>query len=202
MSEAEDLILKIIFLGASTVGKTSIFLQYFKKEFKSALTTIGVDFKPKYFKFDGKKIKVNYIDTAGQEKFKSISQNYLKGADGVILVFDLTKKDTLNLINYWEDYININGKTNISKILFGNKKDLADEREVTYEEGKNLAKKLNCDYYEGSAKTGENIEFIMNEIARITYFEFKKTEDNRHSLRISSSGTIEMEPQKKKCCKK
>ena len=108
----------------------------------------------------------------------------------------------MNLINYWEDYINNNGKTNISKILFGNKKDLTDEREVTYEEGKNLAKKLNCDYYEGSAKTGENIEFIMNEIARITYFEFKKTEDNRHSLRISSSGTIEMEPQKKKCCKK
>ena len=182
MSEAEDLILKIIFLGASTVGKTSIFLQYFK--------------------FDGKKIKVNYIDTAGQEKFKSISQNYLKGADGVILVFDLTKKDTLNLINYWEDYINNNGKTNISKILFGNKKDLADEREITYEEGKNLAKKLNCDYYEGSAKTGENIEFIMNEISRITYFEFKKTEDNRHSLRISSSGTIKIKKKKKKCCKK
>jgi len=202
---SEDVILKIIILGASTVGKTSIFLRYFNNEFShGTLTTLGVDFKTKFFKFEDKKLKINYIDTAGQEKFKSISENYLKGTDGVILVFDLTNKETLDLVNYWADCIKKNNRDNIGLILFGNKSDLENDRDVTYEEGKNLADKLKCLYYEGSAKTGENIEFVMNEIARISYFEWKKTAENRMSIRLSSVASIEEEKinnKKKFCCK-
>ena len=202
---SEDVILKIIILGASTVGKTSIFLRYFNNEFShGTLTTLGVDFKTKFFKFEDKKLKINYIDTAGQEKFKSISENYLKGTDGVILVFDLTNKETLDLVNYWADCIKKNNRDNIGLILFGNKLDLENDRDVTYEEGKNLADKLKCLYYEGSAKTGENIEFVMNEIAKIAYFEWKKTEENRMSIRLSSAASIEEEKidnKKKFCCK-
>jgi len=202
---SEDIILKIIILGASTVGKTSIFLRYFNNEFShGTLTTLGVDFKTKFFKFEDKKLKINYIDTAGQEKFKSISENYLKGTDGVILVFDLTNKETLDLVNYWADCIKKNNRDNIGLILFGNKSDLENDRDVTYEEGKNLADKLKCQYYEGSAKTGENIEFVMNEIAKISYFEWKKTAENRMSIRLSSVASIEEEKinnKKKFCCK-
>ena len=202
---SEDVILKIIILGASTVGKTSIFLRYFNNEFShGTLTTLGVDFKTKFFKFEDKKLKINYIDTAGQEKFKSISENYLKGTDGVILVFDLTNKETLDLVNYWADCIKKNNRDNIGLILFGNKSDLENDRDVTYEEGKNLADKLKCLYYEGSAKTGENIEFVMNEIAKISYFEWKKTKENRMSIRLSSAASIEEEKidnKKKFCCK-
>ena len=202
---SEDVILKIIILGASTVGKTSIFLRYFNNEFShGTLTTLGVDFKTKFFKFEDKKLKINYIDTAGQEKFKSISENYLKGTDGVILVFDLTNKETLDLVNYWADCIKKNNRDNIGLILFGNKSDLENDRDVTYEEGKNLADKLKCLYYEGSAKTGENIEFVMNEIAKISYFEWKKTKENRMSIRLSSVASIEEEKinnKKKFCCK-
>jgi len=202
---SEDVILKIIILGASTVGKTSIFLRYFNNEFShGTLTTLGVDFKTKFFKFEDKKLKINYIDTAGQEKFKSISENYLKGTDGVILVFDLTNKETLDLVNYWADCIKKNNRDNIGLILFGNKSDLENDRDVTYEEGKNLADKLKCLYYEGSAKTGENIEFVMNEIAKISYFEWKKTAENRMSIRLSSVASIEEEKinnKKKFCCK-
>ena len=202
---SEDVILKIIILGASTVGKTSIFLRYFNNEFShGTLTTLGVDFKTKFFKFEDKKLKINYIDTAGQEKFKSISENYLKGTDGVILVFDLTNKETLDLVNYWADCIKKNNRDNIGLILFGNKSDLENDRNVTYEEGKNLADKLKCLYYEGSAKTGENIEFVMNEIAKISYFEWKKTAENRMSIRLSSVASIEEEKidnKKKFCCK-
>ena len=202
---SEDVILKIIILGASTVGKTSIFLRYFNNEFShGTLTTLGVDFKTKFFKFEDKKLKINYIDTAGQEKFKSISENYLKGTDGVILVFDLTNKETLDLVNYWADCIKKNNRDNIGIILFGNKSDLENDRDVTYEEGKNLADKLKCLYYEGSAKTGENIEFVMNEIAKISYFEWKKTKENRMSIRLSSAASIEEEKidnKKKFCCK-
>ena len=202
---SEDVTLKVIILGASTVGKTSIFLRYFNNEFShGTLTTLGVDFKTKFFKFENKKLKINYIDTAGQEKFKSISENYLKGTDGVILVFDLTNKETLDLVNFWADCIKKNNRDNIGMILFGNKSDLENDRDVTYEEGKNLADKLGCQYYEGSAMNGDNVEFVMNEIAKISYNEWKKTAENRMSIRLSSAASIEVEKiitKKKFCCK-
>ena len=198
----EDVSLKIIILGASTVGKTTIFLRYFHQDHTQVLSTMGIDFKTKFFKFDDKKMKINYIDTAGQEKFKSISENYLKGTDGVILVFDLTNKETFDLVTYWHECMKKNNKSNISKILFGNKKDLEDKREVTYEEGKELANSIGCDYYEGSAMSGENIDFVMNEIAKLSYNEWKKTGDNRNSIRLSSVGYIDIESTKKRhCCK-
>jgi Ras-related protein Rab-1A len=198
----EDVSLKIIILGASTVGKTTIFLRYFHQDHTQVLSTMGIDFKTKFFKFDDKKMKINYIDTAGQEKFKSISENYLKGTDGVILVFDLTNKETFDLVTYWHECMKKNNKSNIGKILFGNKNDLEDKREVTYEEGKELANSIGCDYYEGSAMSGENIDFVMNEIAKLSYNEWKKTGDNRNSMRLSSVGYIDIESTKKRhCCK-
>ena len=198
----EDVSLKIIILGASTVGKTTIFLRYFHQNYTQVLSTMGIDFKTKFFKFDDKKMKINYIDTAGQEKFKSISENYLKGTDGVILVFDLTNKETFDLVTYWHECMKKNNKSNIGKILFGNKNDLEDKREVTYEEGKELANSIGCDYYEGSAMSGENIDFVMNEIAKLSYNEWKKTGDNRNSIRLSSVGYIDIENTKKRhCCK-
>ena len=198
----EDVSLKIIILGASTVGKTTIFLRYFHQNYTQVLSTMGIDFKTKFFKFDDKKMKINYIDTAGQEKFKSISENYLKGTDGVILVFDLTNKETFDLVTYWHECMKKNNKSNIGKILFGNKNDLEDKREVTYEEGKELANSIGCDYYEGSAMSGENIDFVMNEIAKLSYNEWKKTGDNRNSIRLSSVGYIDIESTKKRhCCK-
>ena len=170
----EDNPLKIIILGSSTVGKSSIYLRYFNNKFNvNTMVTVGVDFKTKYFKFDEKEIKINFVDTAGQEKYRAISQNYLKGTDGVIFVFDLTKKETFQLIADWMQFMKEHNKMNIGKILFGNKNDLISEREISYEEGKKLANELECNYYEGSAKTGENVEILMQEIARITYLEWK-----------------------------
>ena len=200
---AEDVSLKIIILGASTVGKTSIFVRYFDNNFiQSSLTTIGVDYKTKFFKFEETKLKVSFIDTAGQEKFRAISLNYLKGTDGVILVFDLTNRETFDLVNYWADCINKNNRENIGKILFGNKNDKVEARVIDYNEGKELADKLGCKYYEGSAKTGDNIEFIMNEIAKLSFVEWKKSgiEEVRDSVRLSNA-SIELPKQKSGCCK-
>jgi Ras-related protein Rab-1A len=82
MSKPQENMIKIIILGSSNVGKTCILRRGFDNEFNSNnLSTIGIDFKTKFFKFDEEKIKVNYIDTAGQEKFRAISLNYLKGTD-------------------------------------------------------------------------------------------------------------------------
>ena len=200
----EDNPLKIIILGSSTVGKSSIYLRYFNNKFNvNTMVTVGVDFKTKYFKFDDEKeIKINFVDTAGQEKYRAISQNYLKGTDGVIFVFDITKKETFQLIADWMQFMKEHNKKNIGKILFGNKNDLISEREISYDEGKNLANELKCNYYEGSAKTGENIEILMQEIARITYLEWKNNDEDRDTIRLSNkSYNSSVNHNNNRCCK-
>ena len=190
MTQPQENTIKIIILGSSSVGKTCILQKGFENEFnQNSLSTIGIDFKTKYFKFDEEKVKVNYIDTAGQEKFKAISLNYLKGSDGAVLVFDITKKKTFELIGNWLDDIRENNKMNVAKLLVGNKADLENEREVTKQEAEKLAEMLQCKYYETSAKTGANINEALDEIAKVTYTIWK-TNENRHSIRISSADSI------------
>ena len=202
MSQQQENAIKIIILGSSSVGKTCILQKAFENEFnQNSLSTIGIDFKTKFFKFDDTKIKVNYIDTAGQEKFRAISINYLKGTDGAVLVFDITKKETYQLIGTWLDDINNNNKMSIGKMLIGNKADLEDEREVSKEEGEQLAKLLDCKYYETSAKTGQNVNEALDEIARTTYLIWKKSNENRNSIRISQADSVKPSiVEKKGCC--
>ena len=173
MSDLSDL--KIITLGLSRVGKTSILNRYFQNKFdETFLTTIGIEYSTQYFKFDDEKVRINYIDTAGQEIFRSISSNYLKKADGVILVFDITERDSFNLINDWIEDLNKNNNiNNIGKILLGNKIDLEDIRKIKIEEGKNLASSINCQYMEVSAKTGQNVKEALELIAKDTYQKYK-----------------------------
>ena len=203
----KEVILKIIILGSSQVGKTSILNRYFNNEFQeNMLSTIGIDFKTKFFKFDGNKVKFTYIDTAGQEKFRAISVNYLKGTHGVILVFDLTNKETFDLIENWIEDIKQNNQSDIAKILLGNKSDILDSRQVSIEDAEELANKLGCKYYEGSAKTGENITEALDEIAKISY-DYYQNSDHRDSIRLSSdvnndNKKEENSKKKKKCCQK
>ena len=191
--------LKIIILGSSEVGKTCILNRYFHNEFKeNVLSTVGIDFQTKFFKFDGdQKIKVNYIDTAGQEKFRAISVNYLKGTNGVILVFDITNKETFDLLESWLKELKDTNKSNISKVLVGNKSDLAENREVTVEDANKFANNINCKYFEASAKTGENINEALDEIARISYINFSSTEERSNSIVLSKQ---QGKTKKKKCC--
>ena len=197
-----ETILKIIILGSSEVGKTSILNRYFNNEFKqNLLSTIGIDFKTKYFKFDEEKVKFNFIDTAGQEKFRAISVNYLKGTNGVILVYDITNKETFDLIRSWIQDINDNNKSNIGKVLLGNKLDLEEKRDVFAEDAEELAKELKCRHFEVSAKTGENVNEALDEIARISYNQYKEG-DKRNSIRLSAcfNNEVNVEEKKKKCC--
>ena len=206
MEEVASITLKIIILGSSEVGKTSILDRYFKNEFRgNQLSSIGIDFQTKFFKFDdNKKIKVNYVDTAGQEKFRAISVNYLKGAHGVILVFDITKERTFSALEEWMKNLRENNQFNISKILFGNKSDLSDEREVKKEDAENFAKSIGCGYYEGSAMTGININEALDDIARITYLSKKdKIEEemrNNESIVITKKNHKNKDKEKKKKC--
>ena len=190
--------LKIIILGSSEVGKTCIYNRYFHNDFKeNLLSTIGIDFNTKFFKFENHKIKANYIDTAGQEKFRAISINYLKGTDGVILVFDLTNKETFDLLETWIKEFENTNKSDVSKVLIGNKSDLEEQRQVTTEDAVNFAKTLNCKYYEASAKTGKNVNEALDEIARTAFTNTTNNEERVDSIVLD--GNLKKN-KGKKCC--
>ena len=196
-----DLTVKVIVLGSSEVGKTCILNRYFNNEFKeNSLSTIGIDFQSKFFKFEDRKVKVNYTDTAGQEKFRAISVNYLKGTNGVILVFDITNKESFDLLETWMNELKENNKVDISKVLIGNKSDLAEDREVQREEAEKFAESINCKYFEGSAKSGENIKEALDEIAKLTYFYVKDNDEIVENRRNSIELTNIQKEKKKNCC--
>ena len=102
--------------------------------------TIGVEFGAKTIELNNKNIKIQIWDTAGQEAFQAITRTYYKGAAGALLVYDITRRDTFTHVTKWLEEVKSNSSKSICIILIGNKKDLEDKRQVTYEEGENFAK--------------------------------------------------------------
>ncbi len=154
----------IITLGKTDVGKTCILNRYFNKTFSSStLMTIGMDCYTKKYIIKSKNFKVNFYDTAGQEKYHSIVSNYLRNAHGIILVYDITTKDSFETIDIWiQELNNINNTKNI--ILLGNKVDLNINRVISKEDGIKLSKKINCDFFEVSAASNENINEALKKL--------------------------------------
>ena len=165
-----ELTLKIIILGSTKVGKTCLINQYFNKEFNdNPISTIGIDLQSKYYKFDNDIVKINFIDTAGQERFDSISSNYLKNVNGVLLIYDITNYDTFWKIDYWNNQIKYYNKNKYSIVLIGNKIDLDNQRVVKFNYGENLSKKINCKFFETSTKDNINVEQVFETISLLTY---------------------------------
>ena len=156
--EKEQIILFI--LGNSQVGKTSFITKYSKNYFdENYLSTVGVDFIKKDIKLpDGEEINLSLYDTAGQERYKSISFNLIKNADGVLLMYDITKRATFDAINNWIEKIKDEKGDNFPLVLIGNKCDLTEERVIPEEEGQKLAENNGFTFIETSCKEGTNIE--------------------------------------------
>jgi len=122
------------------------------------MSTIGIDFRIKTFTYEGKIIKLQIWDTAGQERFKNLTSTYYKGAHGVIFVFDTTDPISFESVDDWINDVLEHTGDRIQKVLLGNKSDLKEDRKVTAEEANIYSKGINMQYYDSSAKTGENIE--------------------------------------------
>ena len=193
-----DIKLKIMLLGDSTVGKTSILRRYCKNEFSNKYaTTIGIDFQFKnMIKFDNR-IRLQIWDTAGQERYKVVAKNYFNSSDGFIIIYDITNRESFNNIDNWISQINDVANKEVKFILFGNKNDLEESRIVSADEGTEMAEKYSMKFYETSALTGDNInegfDFLVDELLK---------DENRLSKKINS---IELNNnmknnKKRRCC--
>ncbi|KAL5546062.1 hypothetical protein UlMin_005749 [Ulmus minor] len=166
-SNAYDLSFKILLIGDSAVGKSSLLVSFISNSADDLAPTIGVDFKIKQLTVGGKRLKLTIWDTAGQERFRTLTTSYYRGAQGIILVYDVTRRDTFtNLSNVWAKEVELySTNQNCVKMLVGNKVDRESERAVSREEGMALAKELGSMFLECSAKTRENVEQCFKELA-------------------------------------
>ena len=148
------------------VGKTCLLLRYANESFSPTfITTIGIDFKIKNIVLDSKRIKLQIWDTAGQERFRTITTSYFRGAQGILLVYDVTERQTFLSIRNWVQQIQMHADGNVNKILIGNKADLKENRVVSTEEGEALAKEFNIRFFETSARQDMNVDTSFEKIA-------------------------------------
>ena len=173
---------QIITLGEGKVGKTSLIFRYIDDTFTlDYLSTIGIDSKVKKTKLkNGEDIKVKLFDTAGQERFKSITINYIKKANGILLVYDLTDEESFKKIETWYENLSRDSNNILPIVLIGNKSDLKEDRVVSTEEGKELAKKLKIEnhFFETSCKDGENVHEAINDLVQQIYDKFGNKDEN------------------------
>ena len=201
---SNEYITKILTLGDTTVGKTSIILRFTKEKYtENRLATIGVDFKSQIMQIENNRVKVLIWDTAGQERFKNIASQYYNGGDGAILVFDITNKSTFERISYWLDELNQKKDLKeLALVLVGNKIDLKDNREVSSEEAQSFAKQNNIKYFETSAEENIGIDEVMNYIVGECVSIIKKRNEDafRESIQESNMILSNFNSKKKKCC--
>ena len=200
----DSLTFKIIIVGNSGVGKTSITNNAVKNVFfESYKATIGMEIFSLFVKVNHKIIKLQIWDTCGQEIYRSLITNFYRNSSLAIIVYSIDKKNSFKDIELWLKELRLYSSPDIKVILIGNKSDLKDKREVTYEEG---AKYLEDDrimsFYETSAKTGDNVKKLFEEIGIELYKDYKtyKPDETLKSNSTILSSSRSDYNQAKSCC--
>ena len=158
---------KIIIVGNSNVGKTNIVTRYVKGEFSNEyMITIGMDFLTCNLELDNKIFKLRLWDTAGSEKFRSVTRGYYSNTCYALIVYDITDDSSFNSVKQWIEDVQSFANKDTNLVLVGNKVDLNNKRKISKEEGQNLATEYGMDFYESSALTGENINDIFEGICQ------------------------------------
>jgi len=201
-NEGHDYYVKVLLLGDSGVGKTSLMLRFADNQFQESLmSTAGVDFKVRFLEKDNKRVKCQIWDTAGQERFHVITRAYYRGSHGIALVYDATRESSFKQIEYWMENIKKHASSDVFVVLLGNKTDLPDKK-ITFEQGKEMAERYKIKFFETSAKTGANVveafEMLSDQI--VTKWE---NEPKETPVAVENNNTVNLlseNHQKKKLC--
>ena len=189
--EYAEMIFKIVIIGDLTSGKTNILTQYISHKFvQDSQPTIGVEMFNKEFEINQDKVSVQIWDTAGQEKYSTLTSSYYKGAKGALVVYDITQESTFLKAEQFVKELREKSDKDVYMILVGNKIDLEEKRKVSKEEGKKLADKLKIGFFEVSAKNGTGIEDLFKNLIDHVY--------EKHNREFKSMASIEIEEDEKK----
>ena len=207
-----DYSFKIIVIGNSGVGKSSLSIQASRHTFAdNYFATVGVEFYTMNIKLNEKVVKLQIWDTCGQEIYRSLISNFYRNSSLAIIVYSITDQSSFESIDQWLKELKLNSSPDIKIFLIGNKIDLQDKREVSTEQGKNMQNDYNLDLFiESSAKNGHNTEFIFAQAAKLLYTDYNKykignpllgrLKDNKINNRLKKENVKQNIQNKKKCC--
>ena len=200
-----EFIFKVLMLGNSNVGKSSLFLRFVDDIWNDTFVpTIGVDFKIKTIEIDQKKVKMQIWDTAGQERFKNIISSYYRGANGILLIYDVTEKESFKSLSNWLIEIEKNGNKNVLKVLIGNKSDLEDKRVISFNQGKEFSDMYGLKFIETSAKKNLNVNEAFESLGReimesnVDYKVSKQMKNKK--ITVSNARDLDVEKKEGGCC--
>ncbi|KAL5016870.1 hypothetical protein ScPMuIL_006459 [Solemya velum] len=204
MAREYDHLFKLLIIGDSGVGKSSLLLRFSDNTFSGTyITTIGVDFKIRTVDVNGDKVKLQIWDTAGQERFRTITSTYYRGTHGVIVVYDVTSGESFANVKRWLHEIDQNCDV-VNRILVGNKDDDPDRKVVLTQDAQRFAEQMGIQLYETSAKENLNVEEMFLAITKLV-LETKKEQQRKaaeqppDTIRLSRNhgkGKVK----KTKCC--
>ncbi|XP_013772589.1 ras-related protein Rab-35-like isoform X2 [Limulus polyphemus] len=201
MSREYDHLFKLLIIGDSGVGKSSLLLRFADNTFSgNYITTIGVDFKIRTIEVEGELVKLQIWDTAGQERFRTITSTYYRGTHGVIVVYDVTNGESFANVKRWLHEIEQNCDV-VNRILVGNKNDDPDRKVVLTEDSQRFADQMGIQLFETSAKENINVEKMFNAITKMV-LNTKKEQKERQQQNRESTVKLQRGSQrgKKKCC--
>ena len=201
-----DCTIKLLVLGGSSVGKSNFIHRFITNKFsENHISSSGLELKSSEITIKNKRIRVQLWDTAGQEKYKSLTKSLFVKVQGIIAMFDLTNEDSFNQAKFWIKSIREECGSRMPLILLGNKSDLEEQREVSKEEGQQKAELYKLAFMETSALNGNNIEKAFTELVNDVYKNHHNSIENDAKIDLNDKGVDlndakENNEEKKKCC--
>jgi len=204
MARDYDHLFKLLIIGDSGVGKSSLLLRFSDNTFSGTyITTIGVDFKIRTVDVGGEKVKLQIWDTAGQERFRTITSTYYRGTHGVIVVYDVSNGESFANVKRWLHEIDTNCDT-VTRILVGNKDDDPSRKVVEAADAQRFADQMSIQLFECSAKEGINVEEMFISITNLVLVHKKETQQRitqqaNDTVKLGGGGSS-TKKKKKGCC--